>query len=59
MVIGVIMVQIITGGLSLLNLPLTPILFIDVVATFGLMIVVIINLMGYVSIQFQEDAIAK
>lgn len=59
-VIGVILFQVITGGLSTLSVvAVTPIMFADIIVTFALMTVVLINIMGYISIQFPKEETAS
>ncbi|MGB0371306.1 MAG: hypothetical protein ACPGN3_08130 [Opitutales bacterium] len=57
-VIGMIILQIITGSLALVNVATTPVLLIDLVMSFGLITVILMNLMSYISIQFPREATA-
>lgn len=56
MTMSIIVAQIFTGGLALMNINPTPILLADLVVSFALMAVVLINLMSYISIQVSEEA---
>ena len=58
LVIGMILLQIVTGSLAIVNVATTPLLLIDLVASFVLVSVILMNLMSYISNQFPQQAAA-
>ena len=54
-IIGMIFAQLVTSSLAILNVAVTPVLFIDVLLSFTLMALVLTKILGYVSIQFPKE----
>ncbi|NRA25879.1 MAG: hypothetical protein HRU10_01360 [Opitutales bacterium] len=55
MVVGISLAQIITGGLMLLQLPISILLLADEVLSFALVGIIFFNLMKYITIQTDEE----